>query len=71
VGFASSKQCRKKQNVENYKKLDKQLKHELFRDKVRLVTVYEKFPQAFLLLNSVIEEIAEMKGYSRLGLGLG
>jgi hypothetical protein len=51
--------------------LDKQLKHELFRDKVRLVTVYEKFPWAFLLVNSVIEEIAEMKGYSRLGLGFG
>jgi hypothetical protein len=51
--------------------LDKQLKHELFRDKVRLVTVYEKFPWAFLLVNSVIEEIAEMKGNSRLGLGLG
>jgi hypothetical protein len=48
--FSSSKQCRKKtKNVENYKKLEKQLKHELFRYKVRLVTVYEKFSWAFLL----------------------
>ncbi len=28
-------------------------------------TLYEKFPWAFLLVNSVIEEVvAEMKGYS-------
>jgi hypothetical protein len=30
----------------------------------------KKFPWAFLLVNSVVEEIAEMKGDSKLGLGL-
>ncbi len=59
-----------KQNVENTIKA-------WFRYKVREIclhchlystavyAVYEKFPKAFLLVNSVIEEVvAEMKGYS-------
>jgi hypothetical protein len=68
------KQCSKKQNVENYKKLEKQSKHELFRYKVRnlycyLYSTIWKIPLGFSSINSVIEEIAEMKGYRRLGIG--
>jgi hypothetical protein len=45
--------------------LDKQLKHELFRDKIRLVTLYEKFPWAFLLVNSV-EKKQNVENYKKL-----
>jgi hypothetical protein len=42
--------------------LEKQLKHDL---DYLYSTLYEKFPWAFLPVNSVIEEVvAEMKGYS-------
>ncbi len=54
VGFSSINSV-EEQNVDNYKKLEKQWQHELFRCKVRnLLTatctvLYEKFPWAFLL----------------------
>ncbi len=67
MGFSSLNSV-EKTKCQKLQKVEKQLQHELFRYKVRLVTVYDKFPWAFLLVNSVIEEIAKMKGYSRLGL---